>query len=405
MSERPQSLTPYRGPLVPRPDPRLKSRVHWVWGIFLVLLGAAIVAGAAYLIVRSRSAAVATSATSQMEFGIYPGGPVGTVGTTNLTNSAVAENSAKRLAGLEALRAANSQGADRPFVVRLYDSFTGLPAVDAWTGSTANATTDSEITTFTRHGFDIDLVLRYEPVTSLGAQAVNDYLQYVRALVVHYGPNRHVKYLEITNEANVTNSSQSSDGAYPGSVEALVWGVEAAAQRVAKDKYNTEIGFNWAYDGTADTDQPLWTFIRQQGLAFRKSLSWVGLDDYPGTFTDTTTPPKGTGAALVAGVAQLRGFIHNSGLAGTVPIHITETGYPTGPRRSEASQVTALASLVKSVNAVRLQYHVSDFEWFDLRDSNSSIANVQEQYGLMKDTYKPKSAFGEYESLVSSLGQ
>jgi hypothetical protein len=230
MSETPKSLTPYRGPLVPRPDRRLPGQVHWVWGTFLVLLCAAVLAAAAYLIVRSRSAASVSSAAPAMEFGIYPGGPVGTVGSTNLTNTAVPENSARRLAGLETLRAKNSNGAARPFVVRLYDSFTGLPAVDAWTGSTANATTDSEISTFTRHGFDIDLVLRYEPVTSLGPQAVNDYLQYIRALVVHYGANRHVKYLEIANETNVTNSSQSSDGAYPGSVEALVWGVEAAAQ-------------------------------------------------------------------------------------------------------------------------------------------------------------------------------
>jgi hypothetical protein len=340
-----------------------------------------------------------------MEFGIYPGGPVGTVGTTNLTNSSVPENSASRLSALETLRAKNSQGAARPFVVRLYDSFTGQPAVDAWTGPTANATTDREITTFTQHGFDIDLVLRYQPVPSLGPQAVDDYLEYIRTLVAHYGPNHHVKFLQIANEINVTNSRQSSDGAYAGSVKALVWGVETAAQEVKARKYHTEIGFNWAYVSRDDIDQPLWTFIRSQGRGFRESLSWVGLDDYPGTYSDAGAEPEHTGAALAAGVAQLRGLIHNSGLASVVPIHITETGYPTGPGRSDASQATALTSLVNSVNAVRGQYDVSDFEWFDLRDSNSSISNIQEQYGMMKDTYKPKAAFGEYHTIVSSLGQ
>ncbi len=319
--------------------------------------------------------------------------------------SSVPENSASRLAALDRLRAKDSKGAARPFVVRLYDSFTGQPAVDAWTGATANATTDNEIATFTQHGFDIDLVLRYQPITSLGPQAVDDYLEYLRTLVAHYGTNRHVKFLQIANEINITNSRQSSDGAYPGSVKALVWGVEIAAQEVAAGKYHTEIGFNWAFVGGDDIDQPLWTFIRSQGRGFRESLSWVGLDDYPGTYSDTGTQPANTGAALVAGIAQLRGLMHKSGIQSSEPIHITETGYPTGPGRADGSQVTALTSLVNSVNAVRGQYNVSDFEWFDLRDSDSSISNIQEQYGLMKDSYKPKPAFGEYQMLVSSLGQ
>lgn len=184
-----------------------------------------------------------------------------------------------------------------------------------------------------------------------------------------------------------------------------MWGVEIAAQEVAAGKYHTEIGFNWAYVGAEDTDQPLWTFIRSQGRGFQQSLSWIGLDDYPGTYSNTGTQPASTGDALVAGVAQLRGLMHKNGLPNTVPVHITETGYPTGPGRSTAAQVTALTSLVNSVNAVRGQYDVTDFEWFNLRDSNSSIPNIQEQYGLTKDTYLPKAAFGEYRSLIAGQGQ
>jgi hypothetical protein len=53
---------------------------------------------------------------------------------------------------------------------------------------------------------------------------------------------------------------------------------------------------------------------------------------------------------------------------------------------------------------VRYLYHVTDFEWFDLRDSNSSIPNKQEQYGLMTDNYHRKPAYPAYKQLVTELG-
>jgi hypothetical protein len=338
-----------------------------------------------------------------MELGIYPGGPVGTF---RITDRPVPESPSSRLNALQALRAYSASGTPRPFVVRLYESYTGQPGVDSWSGSGVNATTDSEINSLSEYGFDIDLVVRYQPVSSLGTQAVDDYLAFVRNVVDRYGTNRNVKFLQIANEVNVTTSQQSSDGAFPGNVKALVWGVEVSAQEAAARGFRQlEVGFNWAYPRGTGVDQPLWRFIRSQGSGFRESDSWVGLDDYPGTFTDVPTPPQRTGPALVEGIARLRTLMRESGISNAVPIHISESGYPTGPNRSPGSQAMSLSSLVNSVNQVRGQYDVSDFEWFDLRDSNSSIQNSQEQYGLMADTYQPKTAFRTYKRLISEVGQ
>ncbi len=401
MTDLPTGMQAYRGPLEPRADRPRRRWMRWFWLLLIVAVVAGLLAWGISQVVQSRNTANLVH-SPPIEFGVYPGGPVG---TTGITDSPKAESPALRLAALQALRAATPAGAPRPFVVRLYETFTGQPGVDAWTGTTTNAATDAQITTYSENGFDIDLVVRYEPVASLGPSAVPDYLNFVRSLVQRYGPNLNVKYVQITNEVNETSSPGSSDGYYANAEQALVYGVEAAAQESELDGHpQLQVGFNWAYDTGPGTDPSLWAFIHSQGLSFQKSVSWVGLDDYPGSFTDLSTTPKNTGPTLVQGVAALRSLMGQAGLPPQVAIHISETGWPTGPHRSRAHQVVALSSMVDSVSNVRYLYHVTDFEWFDLRDSNSSIPNKQEQYGLMTDNYHRKPSYSAYKQLITELG-
>jgi len=401
MTDTPTGLQAYRGPLAHRVDRPRRRWLRWFWLLLIIAVIAALLAWGISQVVRSRNTANRVH-SPPIEFGIYPGGPVG---TTGITDSPKAEIPATRLAALQALRASTPAGAPRPFVVRLYEAFTGQPSVDSWTGTGTNATTDAQITSYSENGFDIDLVVRYEPVNGLGPSTVPDYLNFVRSLVQRYGPNSNVKYLQITNEVNETSSPGSSDGYYPNAEQALVYGVEAAYQESTLDGHpQVQVGFNWAYDTGGGTDPSLWAFIHSQGLVFQKSVTWVGLDDYPGTFTDLTTTPMRTGPVLVQGVQALRSLMDQAGLSPQVSIHISETGWPTGPKRTRAQQVVALSSMVNSVSAVRAQYLITDFEWFDLRDSNSSIPNKQEQYGLMTDNYHRKPAYSTYKQAVTDLG-
>jgi hypothetical protein len=57
-------------------------------------------------------------------------------------------------------------------------------------------------------------------------------------------------------------------------------------------------------------------------------------------------------------------------------------------------------TMVQAVHDFRGTFHISDYRWFDLRDSNSQSPNFQQQYGLMTDEYVPKPAFGLYRKLV-----
>jgi hypothetical protein len=87
-----------------------------------------------------------------------------------------------------------------------------------------------------------------------------------------------------------------------------------------------------------------------------------------------------------------------------VPIHVSESGYPTGPHRSDGDQATVLQAIVTAVSDARSAYNVTDLRWFDLRDNNSSSTSFEDQYGLMRDDYTPKAAFAVYQSLIAQLG-
>jgi hypothetical protein len=87
-----------------------------------------------------------------------------------------------------------------------------------------------------------------------------------------------------------------------------------------------------------------------------------------------------------------------------VPIHITESGYPTGPGRSYEEQAKALAEMVAAYRDYSGLYNVTDYRWFLLRDGNSDVPDFQQQYGLLRDDYTPKPAFDVYRELIAEHG-
>jgi hypothetical protein len=88
-----------------------------------------------------------------------------------------------------------------------------------------------------------------------------------------------------------------------------------------------------------------------------------------------------------------------------VALHVSENGFPTGPRRTEAMQSAALEAAIATVDATRATYHVTDYRWFDLRDADSSSGSFENRYGLLHDDYTPKAAFSVYRGLVARLGR
>jgi hypothetical protein len=214
--------------------------------------------------------------------------------------------------------------------------------------------------------------------------------------------------LQVTNEANQGGSPNTSDGYYAGAENALIDGVIAAKDEIRKERLGqVKVGFNWAY-ATDGGERAFWRYLGHHGgRRFVSDLDWVGLDAYPGTW----------GPALVGSdlAAETTGFMDRAlhalratymplaGIPHTVPLHVSETGYPTGPGRTDAMQVTVMQASLHAVYHARSRYNITGLRWFDLRDADSSSSSFESQYGLMRDDYSPKPAFGAYRALIASL--
>jgi hypothetical protein len=109
---------------------------------------------------------------------------------------------------------------------------------------------------------------------------------------------------------------------------------------------------------------------------------------------------------MVAALRSLRRHLRGIGIGRATPIHVEENGWPTlPPARTEAEQAQALRAMVRAVDAERGPLHVTDYRWFDLRDHRTASTNFQHHYGLLRDDYSPKPAYGAYRRLVAALSR
>lgn len=329
-----------------------------------------------------------------VEFGIYPGGGAGAV---NGRGEPRPEDPELRQQALDQLRPDG-----RPFVVHLYDAYTrpaDADAVPAWLLS--------QIDGFTARGLRVELVLRYRPNASAGD--IDGYEKFVRSRVRQLGSNTGVTSLQIGNEVNVEVAPDAADGAYTGARRALVRGVIAARHEARRTgAAQLAIGFNWANENGPASRAFFSSLKKTGGKTFARSVDWVGVDAYPGTWGPAL--PAGDLASAVrkdtkALLRRLRSSLLPAAGLRAAPLVIAESGYPTDHvERSERDQATVMRAAVETVVAQRKRYGVVGYRWFDLRDADSSVPSFESQYGLMRDDYSPKAGFSVYRDLVARHG-
>lgn len=339
-----------------------------------------------------RAAHAGGASQTPLRFGIYPGGVAGSV---NPKAPPRPENPGRRLAALRALAGSN------PFVVRLYSGWTGVADV--------GGRLDREIAEYAAAGFQVELVVRYKPAAADRTSAPAAFADHVRTIVRRYGPDPHFVSLQVTNEANLPNAPGAADGAFAGAAQAVVKGVIAAKQQARRGGHGQlRVGFSWAYDERPQSGTQFWAGLRRLGgRRFAAAVDWVGLDTYPGTWAPqillSSLMPGLAASALKESVRSLRDcYMPMARLGAATAIHVAENGFPTGPGRSEELQARTLAAMVYGADAVRSTHGVTDYRWFDLRDSASADPNIESQYGITRDDYTPKPAFAIYRYLIDS---
>ncbi len=328
----------------------------------------------------------------RLGFGINPAGFAGALGPPVAETP---EDPAKTLAALHRLRPPHT-----PFTLRLNRLF--------WSDRAAGIATFAKLARhYARHGYRVEVQVRYHPDAAQEGR-IGAWVGYVKRVTRRLGAIRGVTGLQITNEVNFFPiAPDASDSSFARARDALIKGVEAA-HRVVRRRHlrHVKIGFNWAYTNTPVNEMDFWSYLRDNGgRRFARAVDWVGLDAYPGTVFPPAEPTAaGYADGMVNAMSVLRDcYMPLAGLGRGVPIHVEENGWPTGPGRTDARQVVALREMVKAVNRFRGNYGITQYRWFDLRDHNTSSSNFQHHYGLLRDDYTKKPAFGVYRRLVARL--
>jgi hypothetical protein len=330
-----------------------------------------------------------TAEANKLTFGIYPGGAAG-------TDIGLAEGPPDDPAKIiEAL--ARLQPAGRPFLVRGYTHFTAS-SMAAGVGTTPHP---AAVEQYISDGRKLDLVLcyRYE------GDQLDNWRRFVREHVKRYGPL--LAKLQITEEPNFLHAPGAADGGFPLVRRALVEGIAVAKEEALRQGCDFQVGFNAVL--SFDPNDDFWAEIGVLGAqVFPAALDYVGLDFFPDVFHPVA--PDGSLEKLREAVANvLRHFrmvnLAAANIAASVPIHIAENGWPTGPERSYERQAAVLETIIQTVYEQRAAHNLTHYELFALRDADSSNSNLFYQFGLLRDDYTPKPAFEAYRRLIEALSK
>jgi hypothetical protein len=348
------------------------------------------------LCIGNYAAAAPQVASAPVRFGVDPG-IAGSVGGVQLPS--VADDPVRDLQALQALRPAR-----RVLVLRLNRLF--------WSdGEAGIARFLREASTYTRDGFEVEIQVRYHPASGRAGD-LRAWQAYVRRVVDAFGANRRVVAMTITNEVNVAFSPNTSDGFYARAEDALIQGIEAASAQAARRHFHQlRFGFTYAYRFVPTQDAAFFSYLAAHGgEAFRRALDFVGLDFYPGSIYPPVMLP---GDSYRNELAQAAGTLRRclmplAAIPPSTPIWITENGVPTG-LLTEAQQASALTELVRAVRDYSGTFNITDYRWFNLRDSTSAgvqtlVGATFASDGLLRADYTRKPSFTNYRRLVGEFG-
>ena len=183
------------------------------------------------------------------------------------------------------------------------------------------------------------------------------------------------------------------DGCSPGCFEAVAAGVAAGLDEQTRHAAKVHIGVNAA----GLSDPGFWAMMASAiGPDNTGRLDYIGLDMFPDVFRPISEDKLGAAAQFV--IERLRAVTRGIGVPERTPIHVTETGWPTGDHRDEDKQARVLPKVARAILDTG---EVSAYEFFGLRDGRTD-GNWRTGFGLLRDDYTPKPAYEQARRLIAA---
>ena len=233
---------------------------------------------------------------------------------------------------------------------------------------------------------------------------IGNWIQFIQKVINQYGS--HLASLQITNEPTLS----FMEGSKPYIMEALVEGVMAAKNEAKKCNLPIKIGFGSVPESPAALPH-FWENIAYAGEEFIHSVDFVGHNFYVDVFDELPLDLNEVRISVEGTLRNLRGkSLVTAGIPASVPIRVTENGWPTGKNpvanieRPYENQVKVIETVIRTIYSLRQELNISHYEFFGLRDADSSKEDLFHQFGLMRDDYTPKPAYDTFKKLIHELG-
>ncbi len=278
---------------------------------------------------------------------------------------------------------------EKPFLVRTYLGFNGTHD-DA---ELVDMPSMPDLARYTWRGRKLDLVL--SNWDRLGNTA--GWIEFIENVITRYGP--YIGCLQIGEEPNLYE--YPGDGRFGSAVQNVLIGVKVARQIVKQRALHINVGFN-AVPCTNPNDGFWREMAERIDHSFLSCLDYVGLNFYP----DVATPLVGEMPVEVTKVLThfREETLRAAGIPGSVPMHICENGWPTGPCRYYTRQAELIEQQVRTVYDLRAKLNITTYELFSLRDADTANPDPNHQFGILRDDYSKKPAFEVYRRLIGELG-
>lgn len=307
-------------------------------------------------------------------FGVYPEPGNGQIGNVS---------SPQHAAVIDAIHELRT---GQPFDVHLYT---------AWSWHN-DGDLDRKIKAYTDAGLQITLTIKYSPPPGSDGD-VKGYARFVQRIVRRYGTNPAVHRYVIGNEVNVTwGDPGSSDGPFRNASRAVVDGVAAATQQLAQLRSTARVGTSIAITEPGTDARFLQALAKLGGRQFTRSVSFVGINVYPGIW------PVGSGdvaADMASHLQTTRLAMTKAGFTSAVSMAILENGFPTADDAEQAARVTPM---IQAVCRVGRSVGVTSYSWFGLIDADSTSDDPFAHFGLLRSDLSKRPAFDRYREIIAT---